>query len=67
MKTVTITCDGCKGTIEASNVPGYFLGLSAYGKPLADGPVAALHVMPPIDRDHHFCCLACLKKWLEHK
>jgi hypothetical protein len=67
MLTQKVTCDHCCADItDTGNELGYRLNLSAERllincKAMA---VTAMMVYPPINRDHHFCGLNCLREWL---
>jgi len=72
MKTTTISikCDSCKEElVEESKYPASFaLKLETIDVGTnSSGVVFAITVIPPLEREHHFCGLGCLKKWVSNK
>ena len=68
METRQVLCDGCGKDLSVTDyVPAYRLCLDAERIPVASNKVAAIHVVPPIDRAYHFCGTHCLFVWLEKK
>lgn len=62
-----IDCDGCGADCGWSgNSVDYRLDLKSVSIPGPGGSCAATDMMiwPEIGRDHHFCGLRCLRKWL---
>lgn len=62
----SIICDTCeKELIVDSSYPHrYALKLSAvdYGRN-SSGMVYSVAMLPPLDRDYHFCGMKCLNAW----
>lgn len=69
MKTVstTIVCDGCGGGLEVcdSGFDEYRLVLTQEGIRNTSNCRYAVHRSRPLDCDKHFCCLRCLRAWIE--
>ncbi len=67
MQATTTTCDACGARLgEGGGTVRYHLALGCELSPVS-GAVLAVHVIPPLDRTHHFCDLACLVIWLEER
>jgi hypothetical protein len=65
-RTVTITCDQCDKDVSATDyVPRFRIELSSVALPHTGSMMAAVCVTPPIPETRVFCCVACLKKWVE--
>lgn len=66
MQNPTITCDGCGNDITyATNSEDYRLVLSSEDKDHNGGFVTDMHIPPDIGRNHHFCDMRCIWKWLK--
>lgn len=65
MKKIEITCDGCSRDLTSrTNSVDYRLVLAAESKPgYGAGAYTDVAIWPPVDRDYHFCGLACLDHW----
>ena len=63
-----IKCDQCNEDLTCSKgATKYKLTLSCEKCP-SDGPcVSLLLVLPPIERDYHFCGLKCLFLWIDEQ
>lgn len=67
MTTTSTTCDAC-GTelsIDSSYPANYGLALAAkdFGRNTS-GVTFGVAMYPPLEREHHFCGLGCLGRWL---
>ena len=62
----TILCDSCQKDITyRSNSVEYRLVLKSEQKNLnSDYPVTDMWIEPDIKREHNFCDLSCLGKWI---
>jgi hypothetical protein len=66
MKEINITCDSCKEKLNSTtNCVDYRLTLSSDFIPCKTGFLTSLNRYPSITREHHFCDLKCLEKWLK--
>lgn len=64
MRTTEIKCDKCgKDLTYTGNCEDYYLTLGSAPKVGRGNFRTLMAVTPPIDREHHFCNLACLDKW----
>lgn len=63
VKTVVIECDKCAKDITFGM--GYRLVLTPERLPRKDYTAAepAILIYPPIDREHQFCGMKCLRAW----
>lgn len=64
--TTTITCDTCSGDLspKCTGYPHeYILQVSALDIALGGGGTYAVICHPPINKDLHFCNIACMKKY----
>lgn len=65
MNQESVTCDGCgKDITTTGNCVDYRLALVVESIPCGRNMVTLLHVTPPLNRDHHFCGVGCLKNWI---
>lgn len=63
--TTQIKCDHCASDLTDSGPrPSYMLTLSAARMPITSHSMPAVHVIPLIAHDHHFCDKTCLSQWL---
>lgn len=68
MKQSKVTCDNCNADLsDAGPRPEYRLVLDAERIPNSGRLLYAVYVVPAVDRQHHFCGLGCLSKWIEKK
>ena len=66
MKKTTITCDSCEKDLTTTNHQiDYYFSLNEESKINVSGFATALHIAPPMGRNHHFCGLGCLKTWIK--
>ena len=62
MKTVEVLCDGCgKDITDTREMPSYRIGVYCEKLPHTSNIVLGVMVSPPLNREHHFCGLSCLK------
>ena len=60
-----IGCDFCEKQLnDARGITQYRIKLSCETVPDAGGVSIDVYIFPPIDRDHYFCGLGCLSRWL---
>lgn len=67
MKKVEILCDQCQDDLTyTSNCDDYRLSLRSEALEHRDStlPVTLMAKFPDIEREHHFCGLTCLKRWV---
>lgn len=65
MKKTDYFCDACGYVLTDTNeVPRFRLHLTAQRMEHRNLHVCAIAITPPIQRDHHFCDLKCLKSWI---
>lgn len=61
-------CDCCHDDLNlSSGITKFRLTLSSVQCPHDNTPTMDMYIYPPIERNYHFCNLACLSKWLEKK
>lgn len=66
MEIRRVTCDQCDCDLtETDNSIDYRLDLINTRIPSKGGLVTLMMIHPHLDRDHHFCGVSCLKKWVE--
>lgn len=67
----TCTCDACgKDLSSVSDQPGHErLRLRSESIPWVNksGVATSMHITPLLERDYHFCNMACLLDWAEKK
>lgn len=68
METHKITCDHCGRNLSStSNCIDWRLALRNEEIPSRDGMVTTVMRYPAFDRDHHFCGIGCLVRWIRKK
>lgn len=68
MEVHQISCDQCGGDLTVSgNSVDYRLALVNQKIPSNSGFVTDMMIHPPLERDCHFCRVACLVRWLAAK
>ena len=67
-RTLAITCDACGADLtSAGPMPAYRLSLCCEQLTHKEAVIFLVHVIPPLDREHNFCGIGCLEKWLERR
>lgn len=65
MKTNNVLCDACGADITSTfNNVDYRLELRVERLPLRGDSCTDMYIVPPLDRDYHFCSKSCLTKWV---
>lgn len=68
MKTSQVNCDACGKDITATtNCIDWRIELSCQKLATLGGVVTSMCAEPELKRNHHFCGLNCLLKWVEIK
>lgn len=66
MQSEKTTCDACGHDLSITkNCEDYRLTLTVERIPSVPGFVTLLAIDKPLKRDHHFCGLGCLGKWMK--
>lgn len=64
----TVSCDNCASDLTGTKPHhNYGLELAEHRVPSASGLTLAVHVIPQLQRTHHFCDLGCLHMWLNRR
>jgi hypothetical protein len=62
--TIKVQCDYCNADLsDSGSRPDYRLVLAAEPIPSTSSVIQSIHVLPPLDRRHHFCGTGCLAAW----
>lgn len=66
-RSTEVRCDACGHDLTTrSNSVDYRLVLDYESKPgYGSGVYTDMMIYPPIDREHHFCSMGCLARWIE--
>lgn len=65
MRTTKVTCDACERDLSSTgNQVNHRLALRSETLRAETGDLSTLFVPPEINREHHFCDLSCVCRWL---
>lgn len=61
-------CDNCNADLtETGNSVAWRLALKVERIPSVGGFVTDMHFEKPLDKDAHFCNVACLENWISER